>query len=234
MNVLIVDNNLTPSYYGAPNLRRWMHVRPHVVVHVRRGPDNDLPLQLEPHFDGMVISGSRTSALETAPWIDQMHQLIREAIDKGIPTLGVCYGHQAIARAMGGLSAVRKGDRPEIGWTRIETDRENALFRGLPKTFYSFSSHFEEVSTVPQGAQLLAHSDACAIQAFQIGDAPIFGIQFHPEKSIEDAEYIFKIYREMGRRSMLLGEKDSKKRFDEKLPQTIFGNFLDLCAQRSN
>lgn len=246
MNLLIVDNNLTPSYFGAPNLRRWLHgpgtdsarksaaTTSPITLHVRRGPDHDLPARLVKNFDGMVISGSRTSALETAPWIEQLHALIREAVAENIPTLGVCYGHQAIARALGGLTAVRKADRPEIGWTRIDIRTDNALFRGLPSTIYSFSSHFEEVAQVPRGAVLLGHSEACAVQAFQIESKPIFGIQFHPEKSIDDAEYIFKIYREMGRRSMLLGEKDSRKRYDASLPQTLFGNFLKLCAPTSS
>ena len=246
MNLLIVDNNLTPAYFGAPNLRRWLHAlgtvsaRPSkaatapITLHVRRGPDQDLPPKLAKTFDGMVISGSRTSALESAPWIDHLHALIREAVAENIPTLGVCYGHQAIARALGGLSAVRKADRPEIGWTRIEIRNDNTLFQGLPSTIYSFSSHFEEVAHVPRGGILLGRSEACAVQAFQIESKPIFGIQFHPEKSIDDAEYIFKVYREMGRRSMLLGEKDSHKRYDATLPQTLFGNFLKLCAPTSS
>ena len=232
MDILIIDNNLSPAYFGAPNLRRWILNGPASVVHVRRGPDGDLPKTLS-DYDCVVISGSRTSALESAPWIDHLHSLIREAIQTKTPMLGVCYGHQAIARAMGGLAHVRKADQPEIGWTALVIETDNPLFRGLDKNIYSFSSHFEEVATLPPGTRCIARSERCAIQGFQVGDLPIFGIQFHPEKSIEDAEYIFRVFTESGRRSLLMGPKESKKRYDAKVPKTLFGNFLTTCAQNS-
>ena len=137
---------------------------------VRRGPHDDLPTSMR-GFDRMVISGSRTSCLDDFPWVGKLEKLIREGVDLGTPVLGVCYGHQVLARAMGdGRKSVRRGSVPEFGWTEIRRTADSPLFTGLPQTFHSFSSHFEEVADLPKGFRKLAESRDCAIQAMQFGD----------------------------------------------------------------
>lgn len=227
MNVLIIDNNMSPAYFGAANLRHWAHRAPRATVTVRRGPDNDLPKNLKA-FDCTIISGSRTSALESAPWIDRMHELIREGVQSNHRMLGVCYGHQAIARALGGLPMVRKAATPEFGWTQIEVMQSNPLFEGLPQSFFSFSAHFEEVTSPPAGSVVFGKSPACAIQAFQIQNKPVFGIQFHPEKSLEDAQYIFDLFKKDGRAGLLSHAKAGKSLYNPRVPEAIFGNFFSL------
>lgn len=231
MRVLVVDNNIDRDCWGAQDLARFGSLpslsASGVSIYVRRGPQRDLPNDLRP-FDKIILSGSRTSALDNSPWVQDLETLVRRFVDLGRPLLGVCYGHQILARAFGGEDAVRKAVEPEFGWTEIEILEESLLFRGLPRKFHSFSSHFEEVAKLPQNMKRLAKSRACDIQAIQLEGKPVFGIQFHPEKEIEDVEKILKERIEQGTPNKLLHPKESKKYYDPKSSELIFRNFLSL------
>ncbi|MEK7689967.1 MAG: type 1 glutamine amidotransferase, partial [Bdellovibrionota bacterium] len=203
----------------------FARVFPGVTVTTRRGPQGDLPERLS-GFDRLVISGSRTSALDDAPWIDRLHALLREAVGESKPTLAVCYGHQSLARAFGGKNCVRKAEVPEVGWTRIKTLRPSRLFEGLPDTFVTYSSHFDEVAELPSLFVRTASSEACVNQAFEVPGKPIFGIQFHPEKNVPEAERIFDEMKKTGRAEILLHPAKSKALYDPKVGEAIFENFF--------
>jgi GMP synthase (glutamine-hydrolysing) len=224
VRLLIIDNNIDHDSRGAPDLRREAAASG-ATVHVRRAPEGDLPADPAP-FDRILVSGSKTSALADAPWITSLLEFIRRAIDQGKPFLGVCYGHQALVRALGGVESVRRGRESEIGWTRIERLGDGGpLFAGLPDTFYTFSSHVEEVARLPDGMKRLARSELCEIQACQLGDRPVFGIQFHPEKNGDDAEKTFAHWRREGT-GPLLRAADTSKLYDPAVGATLFGNFF--------
>jgi GMP synthase-like glutamine amidotransferase len=227
MKILIVDNNVDRHSWGAENLVRFARKVPGATIHVRRGPSDDLP-PLEravQNYDRLVMSGSRTSCLDHFPWVEKLENLARAFVQADKPVLGVCYGHQVLARAFGGRDIVRKGQKPEFGWTRIETTTQSPLFSGLPKVFYSYSSHFEEVARLAPGFVHLARSQDCGIQAVQLEGKRVFGIQFHPEKNIAEAEEIFKERRTKGAAAELLGDGKSEVLFDPKVGEMIFSNF---------
>jgi GMP synthase-like glutamine amidotransferase len=229
MKILVIDNNLDLDCWGSPDLVRYARLAPGAVVAVRRGPHDDLPLD-PASYDRIIISGSRTSALETAPWIEHLHDFIRRTVQLRKPLLGVCYGQQALARALGGISTVRKAARPEMGWTKIELIDDSPLTEGLARSFYSFSSHNEEVATLPQGMRPLARSADCAIQACQLKDLPVFGIQFHPEKSLEEATHILaEKKKKLGKKALLLPDS-GRKVYDPAVGERIFKNFLAISA----
>ena len=99
----------------------------------------------------------------------------------GVPILGICLGCQIIADALGGIVSVSSF---ELGWIKITPTTaglENPLFRNVPRSFYAFERHRDEIIYLPPGAIRLAKSDSCEIQAFQYQDKPIWGLQFHPE-----------------------------------------------------
>lgn len=95
------------------------------------------------------------------------------------PILGICLGHQIIAQVYGG----------EIGSAGIESYAKNTInildeddiFKGLGKTMDVWTSHKDEVKTLPPGFKLLAKSDVCEIEAMKHPEKPVYGIQFHPE-----------------------------------------------------
>lgn len=120
--------------------------------------------------DGWLISGSKHGAYEDHDWIARLESLIREIRDAGRPLVGVCFGHQIIAQALGGTVEKFAG-----GWSVGHTtyqfdDGEQALN----------AWHQDQISQLPPGAQVLASSDRCAYAALAYGER-IYSIQPHPE-----------------------------------------------------
>jgi GMP synthase (glutamine-hydrolysing) len=154
----------------------------------------------------------------------------RQTIEAGIPTLGVCYGHQIIARALGGDPCVRKSPTPEFGWVEIEQTAENPILKGLPKRFHSFQAHFEEVCRLPKGFIATARSSRCETQAYRVEGKPVFGVQFHPERNAEEGQRSIDHRRvELSKETAgdcIFNDGKAKSVFSEDVARTIFGNFI--------
>ena len=139
----------------------------------------DLPAGEVPRgrFDGLLIGGSPASVNEPAGWRDGLFATIRGAAADGLPMAGVCYGHQAIAAALGGRVAANPG-----GWVLgcVETrfDRAAPWIDG-PAVVLA-AAHAEQVAALPPGAEVLGHSPGCPVAAYRIGTG-VFAIQHHPE-----------------------------------------------------
>lgn len=96
-----------------------------------------------------------------------------------VPLLGICMGHQLIAHRFGGK--VEKGEHAEYGTMKITVDEENDLFKGIPKEFNVWVSHFDEIKELSENFIVLAHSKVCAFEAIKHKEKNIYGVQFHPE-----------------------------------------------------
>ena len=225
MKILIVDNNVEKPYWGSSSLVRFAAQTVGSTIHVRRGPHDDLPKDVL-SYDRVVLSGSATSCLAEAPWIDHLDQAIHKWIDAGIPLFGICYGHQSIVRALGGRTNLRQAESPEFGWTRLERTSASPLLEGLPNVFYSFSTHVEEVASLPKGLIPFARSEWCGIQGFQMERKPVFGVQFHPERDIAESELVFQELLGKNPSEVLLHAGDGRKYFDSKVGDKIFANFF--------
>ncbi len=140
----------------------------------------------------VIISGSHNMVGDNLPWNLDLEKWIQKASDIGVSMLGICFGHQLIARALGG-SVVSHPKGIEIGTVPVELN-ENAqgdeLFGSMPEDFSAHVSHTQTISRLPEGAVVLASN------AFEkhhvVRYAPsIWGVQFHPE-FLEDVmiEYI--------------------------------------------
>ena len=130
-------------------------------------------------FDGVVITGSRSSVYWDDEWIPPLIDWVAEAHERGVPILGVCYGHQVLAEALGGRVAGM--DEFEIGYNEIERRPEAAddeLLGDLDETFTVFTTHGDAVVDLPPEAELLATNEY-GVHAFRAGHA--WGVQFHPE-----------------------------------------------------
>lgn len=123
---------------------------------------------------GLILSGGPASVYEPgAP------PLPAGLLELDVPVLGICYGMQAMARALGGR--VEPAPVGEFGRTQLEVRDEGALFRGLPSHQTCWMSHRDAVFEPPPGFRALAASPASPVAAFESSERRLYGIQFHPE-----------------------------------------------------
>jgi GMP synthase (glutamine-hydrolysing) len=135
-------------------------------------------------FAGVLITGSAASLAtpQPEPWMDAATELVVKAHDAGVPVLGVCFGHQLVARIFGARVVVNPRGY-EVGTTRVEltpAGRADPLFDGLPDTLTANQSHFDTVDAPPPGVSVLAWSDKTPVQAVGVS-SHVRGVQFHPE-----------------------------------------------------
>jgi GMP synthase (glutamine-hydrolysing) len=122
-----------------------------------------------------------------------LKEIIHEALDRKKPLLGICYGHQFIVRTLSGKERVRKALTPEFGWgeIRLTGDGErNPLFEGVARPVCMLS-HYDEAYNLDDDYRVLAYTPQCSVHAFQYKNLPVWGVQFHPEYDIHEADEIF-------------------------------------------
>ena len=135
-------------------------------------------------FDALWVMGGPMDVWEEEqyPWLKHEKSIIRNAVlERNIPYLGFCLGHQLLADALGG--DVGMAEEPEIGILDIHntTDGTQSPFlNGLPDTIKCLQWHSAEVTRAPQNAKILASTPACNIQAISIGQHAL-SVQFHIE-----------------------------------------------------
>lgn len=172
------------------------------TVNVAQG-DEPSPDHLD-DVDALLIGGAgKYSATETHPWTERLHTLVREAVDRRLPTLGSCWGHQVIARALGGR-VVHDPDRSELGcgWVRLtDAGAEDSLFCRFSREFRANMGHHDRVVDLPPGTTELAHNDQ-PNQAFRLDDAPLYGTQFHSELDAKRERERILVYREYYRSAL--------------------------------
>jgi GMP synthase (glutamine-hydrolysing) len=132
---------------------------------------------------GIIVTGSPLSVIEKAPWMLQLGDELLRAGARGTPVLGVCFGHQLLARAAGG-EVVQNPRGREIGTVRVqltEAGRKDALFAwaGGPEIEVQ-ATHVDAVDPIPAGATVLASNENTAAQAYRLSET-VAGVQFHPE-----------------------------------------------------
>lgn len=120
--------------------------------------------------DGWLITGSRHGAYEDHPFIKPLESFIRKAISENVPLVGICFGHQIIAQAMGG-----KVERFDGGWAVGATEYD---FDGQAIRLNAW--HRDQVTERPEGAEVCASNEFCENAALVYGDRA-FTIQAHPE-----------------------------------------------------
>jgi GMP synthase (glutamine-hydrolysing) len=137
------------------------------------------PLDMEGH-SGLVVMGGPQSANDPLPTLAAEVNLISRAMQAQLPVLGICLGAQLIAKTLG--ARVYRNASKEIGWAPVfftESAERDPMFSGLPSPTTFFHWHGETFD-LPTGAEWLAYSALCRIQAFRHG-ANVYGVQFHPE-----------------------------------------------------
>jgi GMP synthase (glutamine-hydrolysing) len=172
--VLVIDFGAQYAQLIARRVRE-AHVYSEIVPH-------SMPVSqmLEKKPAAVILSGGPASVYaDGAPCIDPA------IFSSGVPTLGICYGFQVMAQALGGKVG-RTGTR-EYGHTDAVVEPESVLFRGTPTQQIVWMSHGDSVQEAPSGFRVTAHTMETPVAAFEDAERKLFGLQWHPE--VKHSEY---------------------------------------------
>jgi GMP synthase (glutamine-hydrolysing) len=168
--VLVVDLGAQYAQLIARRVRE-AHVYSEIVAH-----DASATELASRRPAGIILSGGPASVYEDgAPQIDP------SVFGLGVPVLGICYGHQLMARSLGGEVAAT-GQR-EYGRTTLHTASPSAILRDLPETDTVWMSHGDAVTREPDGFRVTASTDQIPIAGMEDPERGLFSVQFHPEVS---------------------------------------------------
>jgi GMP synthase-like glutamine amidotransferase len=154
---------------GEKFIRLLGPLRPDWQFSVVSVKDGEFPDDLSA-YDGFIITGSPASVHDADPWVDRLMDVIRQIRTENRPVFGACFGHQAIAKALGGTVESNPG-----GWV---FGLAETVLEGEPIRLYA--AHVEQVTALPAGAEPLGGNADCPNGAFKIGTR-ILTTQYHPE-----------------------------------------------------
>jgi GMP synthase-like glutamine amidotransferase len=134
-------------------------------------------------FDVYLITGGRYSVFEDLDWQQKLFDFIRQIYSNNVPLIGICYGHQAIAHALGGHV-----ERFDNGWgagvTSVNVINQPAWLQPMAEKIYLLAMHQDQVTTIPTEATRFLDSHFCHNSGFYIDDR-VLAIQQHPEFTSE-------------------------------------------------
>lgn len=176
----------------------------------------------------VVITGSTYSVPWTDEWVEMLVNKTSDYIEQEVPVLGLCFGHQIIAEAMG--AEVVDMEDYEIGYRPIRMEGDE-VFEGLGPLEYPFSTHKNKVRDLPNDIEIIARTTK-SIQAFKHSSKPIYGFQFHPELTPQIAERAIRGKDiEADRKEMLLEEVNSANFDRAKRVLKILANYLEMAEK---
>lgn len=157
-------------------------------------------------YSGVLLAGSPytstdpvESKSETQLRVErELAELLDEVVARDLPFFGACYGIGTLGRHQGAVIDRAFGEQTAAVPVRVtEAGRDDPLFGRMPPVFDAFVGHKEAISTLPDGAVLLASGERCPVQAFRVGEHQ-YATQFHPELDVEAMLARVALYRHSG------------------------------------
>lgn len=182
---------------------------------------NNMILNLN-KYTHLIISGSAASVLDNNIWDKSLSKIVMSFINNKKPVLGICYGHQFIAKTLNGIESIGKSLNPEVGFTKVNI-KPNEIFDGIKNPVFSVA-HFDEVKFLSNEFNIIADSKNTKIQAYQYRNLPVWGIQFHPEYGIEDTNINIKDLRKINEKVNIENDLEYINKIEQNM--LIFNNFI--------
>jgi GMP synthase-like glutamine amidotransferase len=184
MHIAVLATNTDDSDFAARHPRdgvkftALLHgARPGWQVTAFDLPKGDFPDTLQ-GFDGVLIGGSPSSVHDKDAWIARLMRLILQAYAAGMPLAGACFGHQAIAKALGGTVGPNPGPFV-LGTAETEVIAPAPWMEPVAR-FRLAAAHGEQVTVLPPGAEVVGRTEGCPAACYRIGRR-VFATQYHPE-----------------------------------------------------
>ena len=129
--------------------------------------------------DAYLCTGSRWSVYDNVAWIHELKTFVRRSYETSKPFIGICFGHQMMAEALGG-----KVEKSDYGWGvgihPLEITQAEPWMQPAQTTLKLHYMHQDQVTRLPENSVVLARSEHCPVAAFRVGDT-MLGLQAHPE-----------------------------------------------------
>lgn len=171
--------------------------------------------------DAYLITGSKSSCYEESAWISRLSDFVIDCNQSNKKLLGICFGHQLIAQALGG-----KVQKNESGWgigvSHSEIIGSSTWLQPHTKQFTLLVSHQDQVTELPSGAALVAGNDFCPIGSYQIGEH-VLTFQGHPEFNLDYLQHI------MTKRRDVIGERayhHAMRSFGQAVDNELVANWM--------
>lgn len=185
MHIAVFDANIDASPFAARHPREGAKFRALLGPRAAGWQFSDFDVhkgvfpQALTGIEGIIISGSPASVNDPADWVGQLMQVIREAVTQEVPVFGACFGHQAIARALGGTV----GRNPDRGWRLGRVDSavaRPAPWMEGPQGISLHAAHKEQVTALPHGMRVLGGTADVPYGHLALGTR-VYSTQYHPE-----------------------------------------------------
>ena len=187
------------------------------------------------NYDGIFLSGSPHGAYEDIPFIHREHELIQRAAETGIPMLGVCFGHQILASALCGRDQVFRRQTCEVGyrWLDVEPGAvDDSVAQDLVPRVYMFVWHNDEVRAGHPDMNILATSHDCPNHIWRFRDLPIWGIQGHPEVTLDQSRVWFEENRSRLEKDGAVIDDLNRTADEAVTAKTMLTRFTDIVKGR--
>ena len=204
------------------NITFWAENKGYAISRTDVSKGDPLPSQGD--YDWLIVLGGFQHAWEEQKyaWLADEKRFISDALSADKIILGICFGAQLLAEALG--ARVFSNEKDEIGWHNVRLSAEGKqsfLFKALPETFLTFHWHSDHFS-LPPGCAGLAYSEPTPYQAYTHKEHRIVGLQFHPEYTIENVRSFAVQYGHAWKKDRYVADKKAVLSKSEKIPETYW------------
>lgn len=177
-------------------------------------------------FTHLLLTGSELSASQGSEYDEEIFETIYSFVQARKPILGICHGHQMLARYLAGDEYCRRAIQPEFGFKSMKiTDDE--LFAGIQNPIF-LESRYDEVFDLPPEFKIVAANETVAVQGFRYKNLPVWGIQFHPEFLFEDGEDMLQKHLTENPQDKIYYRNDLIDKMHLEQNLRIFTNFINF------